>query len=202
MTIDAIVPTSRPDTDAAARFARDIRPHLEVLERGARRRTLCRADADDLMQDTLMRAFIGLHTFEPGTNFRAWLFRIMYNQWVTTYRAKQSRVLEVCIGTGADHEVSAEVQARHAAPASAEDEYIATVPTADVRAALETLPEGFTEVLYYADIEGHTYAETAAILGVPVGTVMSRIHRARRRLRLALAGPPQREALAIDRISA
>ncbi|MBX7452250.1 sigma-70 family RNA polymerase sigma factor [Mycolicibacterium sp. 3033] len=202
MTIAAIVPTSRPDTDAAARFARDVRPHLEVLQRGARRRTLCRADADDLVQDTLMRAFIGFHTFEPETNFRAWLFRIMYNQWVTTYRAKQSRAQEVWIGTGADHDLSAEIQTRHAATASAEDVYLEAVPAADVRSALATLPAGFAEVLYYADIEGHTYAETAAILGVPMGTVMSRIHRARRRLRLALAGASQREAPAADRISA
>lgn len=202
MTIAAIVPTSRPDTDAAARFARDIRPHLDVLERGARRRTLCSADADDLVQDTLMRAFIGFHTFEPGTNFRAWLFRIMYNQWVTTYRAKQARVQEVWIGTGADHELSVDVHIRGAQARSAEVEYLDTVPTADVRAALATLPEGFASVVYYADIEGHTYAETAAILGIPMGTVMSRIHRARRRLRLALSRPTGRDADDPERISA
>lgn len=202
MTIAAIVPTARPDTDEAARFARDISPHLEVLERGARRRTLCRADAEDLVQDTLMRAFIGFHTFEPGTNVRAWLFRIMYNQWVTTYRAKQARAQEVSVGTGADHDLSAEIQTRHAATTSAEDVYLDTVPAADVRAALATLPEGFADVLYYADIEGYTYAETAALLDVPIGTVMSRIHRARRRLRLALAAATQREALDTDRMSA
>ncbi len=197
MTIAAI---SSPDTDAATLFAREVEPHLDVLVRGARRRTLCRADADDLVQDTLMRAFIGFHTFQPGTNFRAWLFRIMYNQWVTTYRAKQSRVQEVWIGTGADHELSADIQAREAR--SAEADYLDTVPAAEVRAALATLPEGFCRVLYYADIEGHTYAETAEILDIPLGTVMSRIHRARRRLRLALSRPTAGDAVDAERISA
>ncbi len=202
MTISAVVPTSGPDTDAAAQFTRDIGPHLDVLVRGARRRALCRADADDLVQDTLLRAFIGFHTFEPGTNLRAWLFRIMYNQWVTTYRTRQSRVQEVWIGTGADHELSAEIQTRSGETRSAEAEYLDTVPAAELRAALATLPDGFSDVLYYADIEGYTYAETAEILDIPIGTVMSRIHRARRRLRLALSRPAQRDDLDTGRISA
>ena len=199
MTFTATDPTLTPDT-RAARFAQEVEPHLEVLARGARRRTLCRADADDLVQDTLMRAFIGFHTFQPGTNLRAWLFRIMYNQWVATHRTKQSRVQEVWIGTGADHELSADVQAREAR--SAEADYLDTVPAAEVRAALATLPEGFCRVLYDADIEGHTYAETAEILDIPLGTVMSRIHRARRRLRLALSRPTAGDAVDAERISA
>ena len=200
MTIATIVPTSTPDPDIAAQFARDIAPHLDVLARGARRRTLCRADADDLVQDTLVRAFTGFHTFQPGTNFRAWLFRIMYNQWVTTHRTKQSRVQEVWIGTGADHELSADIQAREAR--SAEADYLDTVPAAEVRAALATLPDGFSDVLYYADVEGYTYAETAEVLDIPLGTVMSRIHRARRRVRLALSRPTGCDAVDPQRISA
>jgi RNA polymerase sigma factor (sigma-70 family) len=177
-----------PDS-TAARFAQEVAPHLEVLARGARRRALCGADADDLVQDTLLRAFVGFHTFQPGTNFRAWLFRIMHNQWITTYRVKQARAHEVLIGH--DQELSGETL--RGATRSAEAELLETMPESDLRAAMATLPDGFADVLYYADVEGYTYAETAEILGIPAGTVMSRIHRARRRLRLALRAPARRD---------
>lgn len=193
-------PTS--ETDLATRFAREVEPHLQALVRAARRRTLCRADADDLLQDTLLRAFVGFQTFQPGTNLRAWLFRIMYNQWISGHRAKQARVPLVWIGTGADHESLVQIQRHTGGARSAEAELLETMPETKVRAALAALPDGFAEVVFYADIAGYTCAETAAILGIPAGTVMSRIHRARRRLRLALAEQPACDAAKVERISA
>lgn len=190
------------DADLATRFAQEVEPHLEVLRRAARRRTLCRADADDLLQDTLLRAFVGFRTFQPGTNLRAWLFRIMYNQWISGHRAKQARVPEVWVGAGTDHESFSQPQRHSASGLSAEAEFFETIPETMVRAALAALPDGFAEVVFYADVEGYTYVEIASILGIPAGTVMSRAHRARGRLRLALSALAPRDAATSEPISA
>lgn len=202
MTCAPMTPTPTSDTDLAARFAREVEPYIEVLARAAGRRTLRRADADDLLQDTLLRAFAGFQTFQPGTNLRAWLFRIMHNQWISGHRAKQARIQEVWIGAGADHESVSEPQRQSGGARSAEAEFLESIPDATVREALAALPDGFAEVVFYADVEGYTLAETASILDIPAGTVMSRIHRARRRLRLALAALSPCDAATAERISA
>jgi RNA polymerase sigma-70 factor (ECF subfamily) len=169
------------NTELAQRFACDVEPHLDVLMRAARRLTRCAADAEDLLQDTLLHAFAGFATFREGSNFRAWLFRILYNRWVSAYRAKQRRVQEVSLDLVTDHELVA--TGRH----SAEDEVLRALPDCAVKGAMDALPEGFRSAVYYSDVEGYTLAETASILGIPHGTAMSRVSRARRRLRVALA---------------
>ena len=187
MTVTYLPSAVLPDRDRRARFATEVEPLLDVLARGARRLARSDADAEDLLQDTLMRAYIGFHTFAEGTNLKAWLFRILYNRWVSGHRAKQSRVAEVPAGDIIDRDLAAGASRLPGGVRSAEDELLDALPDGDVRAAMAALPGGFAEVLFYADVEGHTYAETAAILGIPIGTVMSRVSRARRRLRLALA---------------
>ncbi|MGV0714777.1 sigma-70 family RNA polymerase sigma factor [Mycolicibacterium sp. XJ662] len=168
----------RTDEELAARFAREAEPLFDVLSRAARRLTRSHADADDLLQDTLLHAYSGFHTFEEGSNIRAWLFRILYNRWISTHRRKRSRPVEVSVDTFTDHDT---------VHRSAEDEVLDTLPDNDIKAALAALPQSFKEAIYYADIQGYTYAETAKLLNVPMGTVMSRVSRARHRLRTALA---------------
>ncbi|BBZ63935.1 sigma-70 family RNA polymerase sigma factor [Mycolicibacterium monacense] len=168
--------------DLKARFAADVWPLVDVLLRGARRLTHNDADAEDLLQETLVRAYTGFHNFQPGTNLQAWLFRIQYNQWVSAYRWKERRPAEVLSDEMADFGVHLSTGLR-----SAESEVIDSLPDDEVREALGQLSEGFRTVLYYADVEGYTYAETAALMGIPIGTVMSRVSRARVQLRRLLA---------------
>jgi RNA polymerase sigma factor (sigma-70 family) len=165
------------DDDLQARFGRDALPFLEVLHRGARRLTRNEADAEDLLQDTLLHAYAGFRSFRSGSNIQAWLFRIMHNRWVSTHRYRQRRPVEV-----SDEGITE----RDLAP-SAEAEALDAIPNQVLKAALDTLPVGFRVALYYADVQGFTYAQTAALMNVPVGTVMSRVARARKRLRVPLA---------------
>jgi len=142
-----------------------------------------RAHASTVGVAHLLPAYAGLRSFQEGSNLRAWLFRILYNRWVSTHRARQSRPSEV---------LADELTERDVASRSAEAEVLDVLPDNDIKVAFAALPPGFREAVYYADIEGYTYAETAAILGVPLGTVMSRASRGRQRLRIALAhlAPP------------
>lgn len=178
-----------PDSDAvlAARFVRDAMPFHTVLLRTARRLTLSQADAEDLVQDTLMNAYSGFHRFEPGTNLQAWLFRIMHNRWISTHRMKQRRPDTFSVAEFTDNDMLGSAGHSAIAERSAEDRALDLFCDDRIRDAVLTLPEGFRTVLYYADIEGLTYAETAARMDIPLGTVMSRIARSRERLRAALA---------------
>ncbi|OBA93935.1 RNA polymerase subunit sigma-70 [Mycolicibacterium fortuitum] len=178
-----------PDSDAvlAARFVREAMPFHTVLLRTARRLTLSQADAEDLVQDTLMNAYTGFHRFEPGTNLQAWLFRIMHNRWISTHRMKQRRPDTFSVAEFTDNDMLGSASHSAIAERSAEDRALDLFCDVRIRDAVLTLPEGFRTVLYYADIEGLTYAETAARMDIPLGTVMSRIARSRERLRAALA---------------
>jgi RNA polymerase sigma factor (sigma-70 family) len=178
MSVTSVPDTLHTDGHLAAQFARQAEPHFAVLSRGSRRLASNAPDAEDLLQDTLLHAYAGFRSFQEGSNLRAWLFRILYNRWVSTHRARQSRPSEVL----ADELAERDVPAR-----SAESEVLDVLPDNDIKVAFAALPPGFRDAVYYADIEGYTYAETAAILGVPLGTVMSRASRGRQRLRIALA---------------
>ena len=178
MSVSSVPDTLHTNEHLAAQFARQAEPHFAVLSRGSRRLARNAADAEDLLQDTLLHAYAGFRSFQEGSNLRAWLFRILYNRWVSTHRARQSRPSEV---------LADELTERDVASRSAEAEVLDVLPDNDIKVAFAALPPGFREAVYYADIEGYTYAETAAILGVPLGTVMSRASRGRQRLRIALA---------------
>jgi RNA polymerase sigma-70 factor (TIGR02947 family) len=173
-------------SELAARFTRDAEPLIDVLSRGARKLTRCDADAEDLLQDALLHAYRGFRTFQEGSNLKAWLFRILYNRWVTTYRAKQSRPLEVLVDHITEWELVASAARRSETSDSAESEALKALPDNEIEAAMNSLPEAFRKVVYYADVQGYTYAETATIMNIPMGTVMSRAARGRKRLRTAL----------------
>ncbi len=186
-----------PETDAelAARFERDTAPLRPALMRGARRLTRTEVDAEDLLQDALLHAFMGFRGFEPDTNLNAWLFRIMRNRWISGYRMKQRRPAEYATDSLAELELTA---GPRRSARSAEAVALDILPDARLRAALDELPEGFRIALYYADVQGLTYAETAAAMGTPVGTVMSRVFRARAQLRHTLAAIADRGAHPVE----
>ena len=173
------------ETDAALadRFERDAVPLMDQLFSGAMRLTGDRQDAEDLVQETMLRAYSGFRSFSADTNLKAWLYRILHNTWISAYRKQQRRPVEVAIDQVSDHQ-----SARYAATAptglrSAEIEALEALPDLEIQAALLSLPEAFRMAVYYADVEGFSYAEIAAVMGTSKGTVMSWLHRGRTRLR-------------------
>ena len=179
MTADA-APTS--DSDYAQHFIEQAMPLLDQLYCGARRLTASRFDAEDLVQETMLSGFKGFRRYREGTNLRAWLFRIMYNTWVSGYRARQSRPTEVLC----DELNDAHLTGGGRVPIglrSAEVEALERMPDDDIVAALDRLSETLRMTVYLADVEGYRYREIATVTNVPVGTVMSRLARGRRRLR-------------------
>jgi RNA polymerase sigma-70 factor (ECF subfamily) len=177
--------TSNPDP--AVRFTREVEPLLDVLLRGARRLTRSDADAEDLLQDALLHAYAGFGSFKEGSNLKAWLFRILYNRWVSAYRSKQCRPSEVPVDGITERDLADSAARLPAGHRSAEAEALEALPDTEIKAAMNALPDGFRTVVYLSDVQGYTYAETAKILGIPHGTVMSRVSRGRQRLRVALA---------------
>jgi RNA polymerase sigma-70 factor (TIGR02947 family) len=186
MSMTSVRATSESDADPAARFAREVEPLREVQFRGAKRLTRSDADAEDLLQDTLLHAYAGFHTFRESSNLKAWLFRILYNRWVSAFRCKQRRPAEVSVDDITERDLADSAARTPAGLRSAEAEALDALPDNEIKAAMDALPEGFRTVVYYADVQGYTYAETAAILNIPHGTVMSRASRGRQRLRIAL----------------
>jgi RNA polymerase sigma-70 factor, ECF subfamily len=177
------------ETDAALaeRFQRDAVQLMDQLYSGAVRLTQSRADAEDLVQETMLHAYIGFRSFQAGTNLKAWLYRILHNTWIDAYRKQQRRPLEVWL-----HDVTDPHAARYVATAptglcSAEVEVLEALPDMDIQAALLSLPEMYRMAIYYADVEDFSYAEIADIMGIPKGTVMTRLHRGRTQLREALS---------------
>ncbi|BBX19834.1 RNA polymerase subunit sigma-70 [Mycolicibacterium duvalii] len=182
-----VIDTDDSREELKARFAAEVLPLTDVLLRGARRLTRNEADAEDLVQDTLVRAYAGFRHFRLGTNVQAWLFRIQYNQWINAYRWKERRPAEVLSDRITDRELAGFGAHSSTGPRSAEAELFASMPDDDVRDAMAELSEGFRTALYYVDIEGYTYAQTATLMGIPIGTAMSRVSRARSQLRRTLA---------------
>ncbi|NVN49298.1 sigma-70 family RNA polymerase sigma factor [Mycolicibacterium hippocampi] len=181
------------DAEVAARFARDVIPLLDKLFGGAMRMTQQRADAEDLVQETMVQAYTGFRTFQQGTNLKAWLFRIQANTHINRYRKRMRRPDEVPADTIHDWQLAADVERSPTALRSAEVEVLESLPDDDIRNALDSLPEAFRMAVYYADVEGLAYKEISAIMSTPLGTVMSRIHRGRSQLRILLV------AVAADR---
>jgi RNA polymerase sigma factor (sigma-70 family) len=175
-----------PPADLAARFAYEAEPLMDALSRRARRLAFNHADAEELLQDTMLRAYSGFQTFELGTNFRAWIFCILHNCWCSTYRRRQRRPGEVLTGF-LDGDTTQKTAYGSRTGSSAEAEALAAFTYSDVHTALGALPTGTREAIYFTIVSGYSYAETAAMLDVPLGTVMSRVARGRKRLRITLA---------------
>jgi RNA polymerase sigma-70 factor (ECF subfamily) len=188
---------STVDSDAHARHGTDSEPRTwfqsdvsllrESLYRHAMRMTRNPADAEDLLQDTLMNAYASLRSFKQGTNLRGWLFRIMTNAYIDTYRKKLRR--PTCWPTGHfnDELVATATLVSSAGSHSLEQQVLDKLGDSEIRAAMCELPEQFRLVVYYADVEGLRFKEIADRMGTSVGTVASRLHRGRRRLRHLLA---------------
>jgi RNA polymerase sigma-70 factor (ECF subfamily) len=196
-----------------AQFAAEALEYMPALYSAALRMTRNPADAEDLVQETYLRAYRGFAGFEPGTNLRAWLYRILTNTYINSYRAKQRRPDERQLDDVEDLYLYRRLGAVEEAMAarSAEDELMDLFTDEEVKAALDSLPEQFRIAVYLADVEGFSYKEIAEILDVPIGTVMSRLHRGRKAMQRELyefavnrgltgpvesasdAGDPQRE---------
>ena len=183
------------EAERHSEFERQVGPYLAQLYPAALRMTRNASDAEDLVQETLAKAYVGFHQFTPGTNLRAWLYKILSNTFVNSYRkTRRQPVLAVAPdltdGWQAGNDASGPV-AR-----SAEAEALDRLGDSEVLRALRDLPTDFRTAVYLADIEGYPYREVAAMMGTPIGTVMSRLHRGRDRLRRALAayGPSGRSA--------
>lgn len=159
---------------------------LDQLYGGALRLTRNPTDAEDLVQETYMKAFKNFHSFKPGTNLKAWLYRIMTNSYINTYRKQQRRPLETSADDVTDYQLLSTSQHDSTGLQSAEVEALKRMPNTKITEALNGLSEDNRMVVYYADVEGLAYKEIAEIMGTPIGTVMSRLHRGRKQLRKAL----------------
>ena len=175
------------DEDALRqRFERDVLPLLPSLYGAALRMTRNPADAEDLVQDTYLRAFRGFGGFTEGTNLKAWLYRILTNSFINTYRKKQRQPQIVEGPDDIDEWYLFDKLGAQNVQDSAEDEVLDRLPDSDVKEALESLPENFRIPVLLADVEGFSYKEIADIMETPIGTVMSRLHRGRKALEKAL----------------
>ncbi len=156
------------------------------LYSAALRMTRNNADAEDLIQETYLRGFRGFGNFQEGTNLRAWLFRILTNTYINTYRAKQRRPQETELADVEDLYMYRRLGALDNASRSAEDQLFDLFTDDEVKQALEDLPESFRLPVLLADVEGFAYKEIAEMLSIPIGTVMSRLHRGRKAMQRAL----------------
>ena len=180
-----------PTIDEATRqrqFSEQAMEHMPALYGAAVRMTRNGADAEDLVQETYLKAYRAWHSFQQGTNLKAWLYRILTNTFINTYRSKKRRPDESELDEVEDLYLYRRLGGLEAAHAgrSAEDEVMDLFTDSDVKAALEALPDNFRLAVLLADVEGFAYKEIAEILDVPIGTVMSRLHRGRKALQKAL----------------
>jgi RNA polymerase sigma-70 factor (ECF subfamily) len=172
---------------ARERFEREVIPIMPQLYPAALRMTRNASDAEDLVQETVTKAYAAFHQFRPGTNLRAWLHRILSNTFINSYRRKRREpVTDVSVDFQDDWRIGTDPLSPPAR--SAEAEALERIGDSDVLQALRELPEEFRVAIYLADVEGYPYRQIAEMMGTPIGTVMSRLHRGRAKLRQRLAG--------------
>lgn len=190
-TTDVLAPThAEPDlraqeTDAErkARFEREALMYVDQLYAAALRMARNPQDAEDLVQEAYMKAFSAFHQYKPGTNLKAWLYRILTNTYINVYRKRQREPYQANSDTVEDWQLARAGAHDSKGLPSAENEALAHLPDSDIKEALQSIPEDFRMAVYYSDVEGFSYKEISDIMDTPIGTVMSRLHRGRKLLR-------------------
>lgn len=180
-----VMTTTREDLGAI--FEEQALPYMDQLYAAAMRMTKNPADAQDLVQETFVKAFASFRQYEQGTNLKAWLYRILTNTFINTYRKRQREPFQGTIDDLEDWQLGGAESTTASTSRSAEAEAIDHLPDSAVKDALQQIPEDFRLAVYLADVEGFSYQEIAEIMKTPTGTVMSRLHRGRRMLRELLA---------------
>jgi RNA polymerase sigma-70 factor (ECF subfamily) len=178
--------------ERTARFERDAMPLIDQLYGAALRMTRNPADAEDLVQEAFLKAYAAFGSFTAGTNLKAWMYRILTNTYINGYRKKQRQPQQYPTDEITDWQLADAAEHTSRGLRSAEVEALDQLPDSDIKNALQELPEDFRMAVYYADVEGFAYKEIAEIMGTPIGTVMSRLHRGRKQLR-GLLGDVARE---------
>jgi len=196
-------PTDAPtpaetEEERTLRFERDALPYLDQLYSAAMRMTRNPADAEDLVQETFAKAYAAFHQFKEGTNLKAWLYRILTNTFINSYRKKQREPQQSMTEDVEDWQLARAESHTSSGLKSAEVEALDHLADSDVKEALAQLPEDFRLAVYLADVEGFPYKDIAEIMDTPIGTVMSRLHRGRRQLRSLLADYARERGMKVE----